>query len=138
MEVGRTVIASRHVVLPDQVVPVTAFVTIEGEVIADIVVIPEEADYNAALQFLDSDVNLVNCENDYVSPGLIDLNFKFNGEWEGYGHGTMAALAGGTTLVVETPSLFDMEADESEPLFCDVGALALIDGNDINDIPTIA
>jgi dihydroorotase-like cyclic amidohydrolase len=81
---------------------------------------------------------LLNLENEYISPGIIDLNFKFNGDWEGYGHGTMAALSGGTTFVLESPNIFDMDPDDTEPLFCDVGSLALIDGNDISEIPNIA
>jgi dihydroorotase-like cyclic amidohydrolase len=46
-----------------------------------------------------------------VSPGIIDLNFKFNGDWEGTEAGTKAALSGGTTFVLEHPNIFDLEPE---------------------------
>jgi hypothetical protein len=52
MEEDHFVIASRHVVLPDAVEPVQAFISITGEIISDIDIIPPAADYNEALQYL--------------------------------------------------------------------------------------
>jgi dihydroorotase-like cyclic amidohydrolase len=47
------------------------------------------------------DITIENYEHFYVSPGIIDLNVKFNGEWEGRISGTMQAISGGVTLVME-------------------------------------
>ena len=65
----------------------------------------------------------------YVSPGLIDLNVSTNGEWEGREYATKAAISGGTTIICQHPSHFDLEENQDE-LYWDVGKIALVtDGN---------
>jgi dihydroorotase-like cyclic amidohydrolase len=124
---AKFVLTSRHVVIPGRVVPVWAFITIQGEIILDVTEIPPEVDYYEAMEYLDLNVVICNFEDEYISPGLIDLNFKFNGDWEGYSFGTKAALSGGTTFILENPSIFDHQTDDTELVFWDVGSLAIVD-----------
>ena len=110
----------------------------------------------------------------YISPGLIDLNVCFNSEfatgdeetaeyegsamsensecgtsmpklWEGYEIGTKAAVAGGVTTVIESPSLLRKPASlqeytsiirslQEKNLYCDVGFLANIHNGNLCDI----
>jgi dihydroorotase-like cyclic amidohydrolase len=69
---------------------------------------------------------IINYEDYYISPGLIDLNVKFNGPWEGVINGTMSSLAGGVTMVVVGENLYELPEDEAPKFFCDIGRTALI------------
>jgi dihydroorotase-like cyclic amidohydrolase len=64
--------------------------------------------------------NPVNCEDLYVSPGLVDVNVQSNGPWEGLKQTTKAGIAGGVTFMLIEPSLYALP-EEQEPLYCDVG-----------------
>ena len=43
-----------------------------------------------------------------MSPGIIDLNVKFNGPWEGIIQATMEAISGGVTMVIEHENIYDL------------------------------
>lgn len=110
----------------------------------------------------------------FISPGLIDLNVCFNSElsfgdeetaeyensaisdcsecltslsrlWEGYEIGTRAAISGGVTTVVESPSLLRKPTSlhdhssiisslQNKALFCDIGFLAYIHNANLCEI----
>jgi dihydroorotase-like cyclic amidohydrolase len=53
--------------------------------------------------------------NDYgslvIAPGLIDLNVKSNGEWEGRSITSQAAISGGVTFYLENTNYYDMDEE---------------------------
>ena len=115
----------------------------------------------------------------YISPGLVDLNSCFNSEvsvgdeetadyegsavsensgsftallpelWEGYELGTRAAIAGGVTTVIESPSLLrksksiqdfssTFKSLKESRLYCDIGFLAHLHNDNLLDIEELA
>jgi len=65
--------------------------------------IAEVADYAA----VPTDLDAVDCSDLVISPGLVDTHVHVNEpgrtEWEGFGHATRAAAAGGVTTIVDMP-----------------------------------
>ena len=121
----RSALISRHVVLLNARVPVYAVLLIQGERIADVVEISADTSIATVMeQYMDW--NPLNFEDLYVSPGLVDLNVCAGGEWEGYGHLTHAAIAGGVTFCLTTPSLYGQTDPAASPLYCDVGQAFLV------------
>ena len=66
----------------------------------------DDPDYEA-LKKQYSDIEIIDYSNLIISPGIIDLNYKFNGDWEGASFGTKAAVSGGTTFILEQPSIYN-------------------------------
>eukprot|EP00798_Chlamydomonas_sp_ICE-L_P018520 gene18520-25024_t len=98
---------SKRVVLPGGVQP--AAVTMKFGNIASIVGVRYEdqvAFNNETGEKLDGD-RVLNFQNAVISPGVIDVHAHLNEpgreEWEGVSTGTMAAVAGGITTVVDMP-----------------------------------
>jgi hypothetical protein len=60
----------------------------------------------------------------FVCPGIIDLNVKTNGVWDGRTFASMAAISGGVTLMLEEDCLYDLKSQLltlDETLHCDIG-----------------
>lgn len=89
------VIRARRVVLPRGIE--AASVHIRNGIICGV------AGWNA----VDGARNIVDCGEDALLPGLVDLHAHINEpgrtEWEGFEYATRAAAAGGTTTVVDMP-----------------------------------
>jgi dihydroorotase-like cyclic amidohydrolase len=90
---------SRHILSLEQNKFVHGILIVNGRRISSIVEMGED-EVLAAENY--PGLSIMNFENEYVCPGLIDLNACFNGDWEGYDHGTQAAVSGGTTFILET------------------------------------
>ena len=69
-----------------------------------------------------------------ISPGLVDGNVMENGAWEGLRDISKAAIAGGVTFVITEPSLYKQEHGVQEPLYCDVGKMALIGRSSLDEV----
>mmetsp|Transcript_29295 Transcript_29295/g.52444 ORF Transcript_29295/g.52444 Transcript_29295/m.52444 type:complete len:550 (+) Transcript_29295:161-1810(+) len=75
------------------------------------------------MQFLKfAEWNPVDCENFYISPGVIDFNIRR--DWEDASQMTQAAVSGGVTLVVEDRT--ENFTEEATKLHCDLGMLAVV------------
>lgn len=111
---------SRRVVLPGETRPATLVIR-DGRISA-IEPYDREADYDY--------------ENKAILPGVIDPHVHFNdpgrAHWEGWKSGTLAALAGGVTTVidmplncipstVDLPSIWAKRVSTTSQLYCDVG-----------------
>jgi allantoinase len=114
-------IKSQRVVLPNEVRPAT--IVIEDGLIKSI-------------EAYDFDTEAEDFGNLAILPGVIDPHVHFNdpgrAEWEGWKSGTMAAIAGGVTTVVDMPlncipstvdlsSIWAKRVSTSSQLYCDVG-----------------
>ena len=80
--------------------------------------------------------NPKDCEESYVSPGLLDVNVQSNGPWEGLAETTKAAIAGGITFVLVEKNLYALPEKE-ETLYCDVGLALVVEENKNPTIPDI-
>jgi hypothetical protein len=69
----------------------------------------------------------------YISPGIVDLNAKTNGDWDGREFTTKAAIAGGVTFFLEEPAWHHVHETE-EQLYCDIGLLKVISEGDLDEI----
>jgi hypothetical protein len=80
METYKTGIISRHVVVQGYDVPQYALVLISNEVIWDVILCqPEKSVAEISESYTEQGWIIVNYEDYYVSPGLIDVNVKTNG-----------------------------------------------------------
>lgn len=77
----------------------------------------------------------MNCEDFYISPGIIDLSVRR--EWEDYNHLTKAAVSGGVSFLLEEIGYYINQLSTGE-LFCDLGKLATLDLNNLDQISEMA
>lgn len=127
----KSAILSRHIILPEarslaENLPVYGLVLIEDESIAEVVVLPGDCSPGQAC-LIYAAWNPVNCEDYYVSPGLIDCNVRGNGEWETQAELTLAAASGGVTFLARENSLYGQSLPEDSDCYCDIGTVARVD-----------
>jgi dihydroorotase-like cyclic amidohydrolase len=106
-------VASQNVVLLDSESPVPALILIENQLIHSV----HKATADKSLADLVSeyaDWNVSDVGELVVGPGLVDLNVRVNGEWEGYEHATKAAIASGVTFFLETQNVYDLQDSSSD------------------------
>lgn len=115
-------ILSRHIVLCDSTYPVHGIILIKDELIQDIIVLENNISSSEVLSKFNQ-WKILDYSDYYISPGLIDLNARK--EWETYETFTKAAVAGGTTFVLEEPSFYN-NSEENPMLFCDIGKTKLL------------
>jgi dihydroorotase-like cyclic amidohydrolase len=109
-------------------VPVYALILIEHEIVCDVIRIEDQIPVNVIVEkYEEEGWQITNYENYYVSPGLIDLNVKFNGEWEGIINTTEQAIAGGVTMIIDHGNVYDLPEEDVPRFFCDIGRLAVLD-----------
>jgi dihydroorotase-like cyclic amidohydrolase len=104
---AKSALASRSIIVFDREAPVPGVILIEGDIIHSVVVESPEKPL-AALVLEHADWNVVDVGDLTIGPGLVDLNVRVNGEWEGHGHATRAAVAGGVTFFIETPNSYEL------------------------------
>jgi dihydroorotase-like cyclic amidohydrolase len=63
----------------------------------------------------------------FIGPGLIDMNVKVNGSWEGRSIASQQAISGGVTFFLENPNLHGMNEEVNTPVYCDYARLELLD-----------
>ena len=124
-------ILSRHIILPEarslaENLPVYGLILIEDEIISEVVVLPGDCGSAQACETYAA-WNPVNCEDCYVSPGLIDCNVRGNGEWETQAELTLAAVSGGVTFLARENSLYGQSLSEDSDCYCDIGTVARVD-----------
>ena len=122
---ARKALVSRHITLSKCSQPVYGVVLIEGEYIADVVVVEDVRKSVEEVMQEYCEWSPEDCRDLYISPGLIDCNVRSNGLWEGREKMTKAAISGGVTVVIEEPNIFGLEEVDGN-LHCDVGSCFLV------------
>lgn len=126
---AKLALISRHVVLPkypphSSHTPVYAVILVsEGHI--ERIVPAEQFTAVEELMRLYEEWNPVDCEEKYVSPGLVDVNVQTNGAWEGLEETTKAGIAGGVTFMLVEPSLYAL-SEEPQTLYCDIGHILVV------------
>ena len=96
MTVPDLIIRGRRVVLPDEVGPCSIFIR-DGRIVS----VRNYNEFESGCEVVDADAGSV------VMPGLVDTHVHVNSpgrtEWEGFQSATLAAAAGGVTLLVDMP-----------------------------------
>ena len=123
----RKALVSKYVVLLEEPRPVYAAILIENEVIASVVKYSQSTPVAVVMDELQN-WNPINLENCYISPGIIDLEVKSNGSWEGLETTTKTALAGGVTTVVHEPNHFQLN-QPPVPLYTHLATLCIVNTN---------
>jgi dihydroorotase-like cyclic amidohydrolase len=125
-------ILSKHIILTNSNVPIYGLISIQNELIQDIFVL--EPSFSAAqVQARFSQWRIFDYSDSYISPGIVDLNVRK--EWDSYSALTKAAISGGTTFILEEPSFYNPSAAE-EDLYCDVGAVQVLNSRNMDAIRT--
>ncbi|CAG9327323.1 unnamed protein product [Blepharisma stoltei] len=132
---ARLALISRHIVSYRASVPLYGVILIEDEEIDDIVIVDENIPVQALLSKF-RDWNPLNYENQYISPGIIDIGVR--AEWEGKTNITQMAASGGVTFLLQEKSICNEENEPSTfKLYCDVGQIIRIDSTNFNDITAL-
>ena len=123
MEYSEFGIYSRNIITFDAILPIEGVIIVKEGLIDS--VIPHRGQNFDTWE--SNGIPILDHRDDYISPGIVDMNVTFNGKWESYESGTKAAIAGGVTLIVEheTPVNPDVTPDY-EKSYCDVGVAKLI------------
>jgi len=137
---AKSALISRHVVLPKYLphsthTPVYAVILVSEGHIESITQAEQFTPVKELMRRYEG-WNPVDCEEMYVSPGLVDVNVQANGPWEGLEETTKAGVAGGVTFMLVEPSLYALSEDPQQALYCDIGHTLVI--AEQTDLPALS
>ncbi|CAG9320065.1 unnamed protein product [Blepharisma stoltei] len=135
---GKKAFISRHIVAFTNSAnrshkPIFGIILVLDEIIFDVIPLDKEISVTTIIEKY-YDWNPVNCEDLYISPGIIDLNVRR--EWEDYTHLTKAAASGGVTLLLEEVGYYVNQPSSGE-LYCDVGSIATLEATNAERLSTL-
>lgn len=122
MQEKQKIVYSDKVFLENNSFPVKAFIFFQKGIISNIIVPSSSSEVSLIFE----KEKILNFEGFYVLPGLIDLNIRFNGEWEGLQKGTLSAAKGGITTVALEANYHELCEPRTSALHCDVGLIARV------------
>jgi len=131
---SRIAIVSRHIVLIRYIplserFPQYGAILIQGELISEVRLFPADlpvsaTQIEAALAQLEG-WEVVDCQDLYVSAGLVDCNVRVNEEWESVEMVTLCGVSGGVTCMAVETSLYG-QSFCPHSLYCDIGLLQIV------------
>ena len=125
-------ILSKHIVitsdnLSDPRYPVAGLIIISDEIIEEVISLDPDVSYKK-LQSEFSDLEIIDCSDLYISPGLIDLNVRR--EWEDLELLSKAAAEGGVSVIALEAGHYASPVS-STTSYCDIARVTAI--NDFTD-----
>ena len=131
-------IISKHVVLTakDNIhprYPIPAIILISNDIIEDIILLESDEEYSKAFLTY-KDRQLLDCTDDYISPGIIDINVRR--EWENFKDLTKSAIKGGVTVIAVEEGYYS-NFDSTPEYYCDIAKVSIVsDSTDFSAIPS--
>jgi dihydroorotase-like cyclic amidohydrolase len=108
--------ASSKIIALEREVPSPGLILVEGEFIRELLWETEEKGLQILIEE-HAEWSITDYGELCIAPGMIDLNVKPNGEWEGMSMTSKAAVSGGVTFFLENPNLFEMPEERNPEVY---------------------